>query len=164
MCDLLRVDVLFCSFFIFLMIRRPPRSTRTDTLFPYTTLFRSIRAQHPGALPIVQSIASLPQIRPDRFPAFPNLSPMAGRRSRQSRSRPPNIRCAQVGDQGRHRDDAFRPDNAVSRKESAVLHTAQNDGRSEEHTSELQSLMRISYDVFCLKKKIIKSQKSSTIF
>src|SRR3546814_6104367 len=78
------------------MIRRPPRSIRTDTLFPYTTLFRS--------LPIVQSIASLPQIRPDRFPAFPNLSPMAGR-------------------------------------------------RSEEHTSELQSLMRISYAVVCLKKK-----------
>src|SRR3546814_4183283 len=140
MCDLLRVDVLFCSFFIFLMIRRPPRSTRTDTLFPYTTLFRSIRAQHPGALPIVQSIASLPQIRPDRFPAFPNLSPMAGRRSRQSRSRPPNIRCAQVGDQGRHRDDAFR---------------------SEEHTSELQSLMRISYAVFCLKKKKITLKQTN---
>src|SRR3546814_3172712 len=79
-------------FFFFLMIRRPPRSTRTDTLFPYTTLFRS-----------------------------------AGRRNIGASG--PNDRC---GYSPRHR----RP-----------------VGRSEEHTSELQSLMRISYAVFCLKKK-----------
>src|SRR3546814_10792821 len=78
------------------MIRRPPRSTRTDTLFPYTTLFRSDNSRS--------------SIRPAgaaaRAPAAPTR---------------------------------FRTDCA--------------DGRSEEHTSELQSLMRISYAVFCLKKK-----------
>src|SRR3546814_1622820 len=79
------------------MIRRPPRSTRTDTLFPYTTLFRSPERHHHGR----------------------------GRRG------------AGPGAAGRPRG---RP--AVS-----AVH------RSEEHTSELQSLMRISYAVFCLKKK-----------
>src|SRR3546814_6503822 len=76
------------------MIRRPPRSTRTDTLFPYTTLFRSRRqflADHPG--------------------------------------------CARSVRENRHAD------------------------RSEEHTSELQSLMRISYAVFCLKKKTNKENQ-----
>src|SRR3546814_15101419 len=86
--------------FYFLMIRRPPRSTRTDTLFPYTTLFRS-----PGA-----------QRR------------IAGRRFGQLRPARPD-RGAAMG-AGQYR-------------------------RSEEHTSELQSLMRISYAVFCLKKKRI---------
>src|SRR3546814_18644756 len=76
-------------FFFFLMIRRPPRSTRTDTLFPYTTLFRSPR-----------EIAA-------EYDA---------------------VRKAREG-------------------------KGQNPLRSEEHTSELQSLMRISYAVFCLKKK-----------
>src|SRR3546814_5924508 len=76
------------------MIRRPPRSTRTDTLFPYTTLFRSVE--------------------PPASSAVPSWSPAATRRG--------------VGSQSL---------------------------RSEEHTSELQSLMRISYAVFCLKKKNI---------
>src|SRR3546814_1155039 len=80
------------------MIRRPPRSTRTDTLFPYTTLFRSRRAAgRRGALP---------------------------RRVRRPRPR--------------HRRG---------------LRRGEGRRRSEEHTSELQSLMRISYAVFCLKKK-----------
>src|SRR3546814_1096111 len=76
-------------FFFFLMIRRPPRSTRTDTLFPYTTLFRSLHHSDPlhAACRIINRCASNPVLR------------------------------------------------------------------SEEHTSELQSLMRISYAVFCLKKK-----------
>src|SRR3546814_6053341 len=78
------------------MIRRPPRSTRTDTLFPYTTLFRS-------------------SDRP-KVPSFSRL-------------------------QRRQRLDDHR------------LHDRAIDRRSEEHTSELQSLMRISYAVFCLKKK-----------
>src|SRR3546814_3703802 len=78
------------------MIRRPPRSTRTDTLFPYTTLFRSQQRQ----------------------------------RSRR---------------QGRHR----RSDPACPGGKTAGM----DERRSEEHTSELQSLMRISYAVFCLKKK-----------
>src|SRR3546814_13471228 len=85
----------FC-FFFFLMIRRPPRSTRTDTLVPYTTLFRSVPAGPQGGL--------------DR-------------------------RRARAGQPPRRRQGPARE-------------------RSEEHTSELQSLMRISYAVFCLKKKI----------
>src|SRR3546814_14176082 len=94
--------VSFCLFFcFFLMIRRPPRSTRTDTLFPYTTLFRSQpsprhRRRRGGVRPAADHLPA------DRAPA---------------RGSVPGAR------------------------------------RSEEHTSELQSLMRISYAVFCLKKK-----------
>src|SRR3546814_10869260 len=82
------------------MLRRPPRSTRTDTLFPYTTLFRSKRPVHDAA-----------SVRPDGL----DTAWLSGR----------------------------RPDT----------------GRSEEHTSELQSLMRISYAVFCLKKKKINERR-----
>src|SRR3546814_2021440 len=85
-----------CYSLLFLMIRRPPRSTRTDTLFPYTTLFRS---------------------------------PTSG--SIQSSAPPRSERVAPL----------------------LVWHHAATFRRSEEHTSELQSLMRISYAVFCLKKK-----------
>src|SRR3546814_4659144 len=90
--------------FFFLMIRRPPRSTRTDTLFPYTTLFRSDR----------RSAARL---------AHPYPLPATG--------------------------------DLCERRMLLVGH------RSEEHTSELQSLMRISYAVFCLKKK--KKSKQTPI-
>src|SRR3546814_3867208 len=95
------------------MIRRPPRSTRTDTLFPYTTLFRSRGA-----------VAQLLQ----QYPVRPH-----------TQGRFQKILC---------RD--FRGALLVLRVEH-VDHVAM---RSEEHTSELQSLMRISYAVFCLKKKI----------
>src|SRR3546814_3488035 len=91
------------------MIRRPPRSTRTDTLFPYTTLFRS---------------------RGD------------GRGRRQLRAG----RLRGTSSQHRHPRPLREPAAAVA----AQLHPGR---RSEEHTSELQSLMRISYAVFCLKKK-----------
>src|SRR3546814_9759141 len=80
------------------MIRRPPRSTRTDTLFPYTTLFRSRSARR----------------SPSTSPGKPSSC---------------NLKRYRAGKQG------------------------QKGRRSEEHTSELQSLMRISYAVFCLKKK-----------
>src|SRR3546814_2322056 len=96
--------------FFFLMIRRPPRSTRTDTLFPYTTLFRSGRG---------------------RF------------RQRASRA---CARCARSRNHPRATAPADRTTAARCRVRVAA-------GRSEEHTSELQSLMRISYAVFCLKKK-----------
>src|SRR3546814_3298546 len=103
-------------FFLFLRIRRPPRSTRTDTLFPYTTLFRSIDAepdsitfQRRGACPTAAQVLR----------AFVRLVPGRAVKDR---------RCGQR--------------TSTSGKE-----------RSEEHTSELQSLMRISYAVFCLKKK-----------
>src|SRR3546814_18942352 len=96
------VSFVMTSSFFFLMIRRPPRSTRTDTLFPYTTLFRSQRGADPragGARVDRQCLLDVPARRCDAGPA------------------------------------------------------GHGGGRSEEHTSELQSLMRISYAVFCLKKK-----------
>src|SRR3546814_2661992 len=106
--------------FFFLSIRRPPRSTRTDTLFPYTTLFRSAdpRRRHRlgnDAVDAVGEHGRAGAIGPD---AAADAGRRAGRRDRR------HVRSAQ----GR-------------------------DDRSEEHTSELQSLMRISYAVFCLKKK-----------
>src|SRR3546814_8757660 len=96
---------LVLLYVFFLMIRRPPRSTRTDTLFPYTTLFRS----HP---------------RPDRAA--------------------PRSRCADMILAVLALVSPARGRNACR-----LCHRL----RSEEHTSELQSLMRISYAVFCLKKK-----------
>src|SRR3546814_8878557 len=94
------------------MIRRPPRSTRTDTLFPYTTLFRSRPGRPPHRRPVQGGVPALP-------------------------------RAERPGPAVRH-DLGHRP----------AVH------RSEEHTSELQSLMRISYAVFCLKKK----KKKANIF
>src|SRR3546814_1943203 len=91
------------------MIRRPPRSTRTDTLFPYTTLFRSC------------------------------CGSFRREAARQFRLETVNFRCDDIGG-----DAGDRNENSPFQGEI---------GRSEEHTSELQSLMRISYAVFCLKKK-----------
>src|SRR3546814_14224811 len=97
-------------FFFFLMIRRPPRSTRTDTLFPYTTLFRSQSVQQ-----------------------------QARERGEEQQHQQRIVKAAGRG--GAHRLTGGAP----------LQH--QESDRSEEHTSELQSLMRISYAVFCLKKK-----------
>src|SRR3546814_10560735 len=99
------------------MIRLPPRSTRTDTPFPYTTLFRSHRR------------------------ARPYLS----------------LRVAAV------RDGAIEPRYQYARLGRVFGLSSEgwlDHGRSEEHTSELQSLMRISYAVFCLKKKKKKNEKT----
>src|SRR3546814_9550172 len=97
------------------MIRRPPRSTRTDALFPYTTLFRSVEGLAPH----------------DHRAAHGEL-----------------LEAAEVGGQvPRHL--AAGADHAVG----GAGEDQRDFGRSEEHTSELQSLMRISYAVFCLKKK-----------
>src|SRR3546814_1613626 len=101
------------------MIRRPPRSTRTDTLFPYTTLFRSNAASLPGAL--CRGIAG-------------EGGYCRGNASRSARCRPSWSKHGPESD-------------------AAALHGRHRTCRSEEHTSELQSLMRISYAVFCLKKK-----------
>src|SRR3546814_1512910 len=97
------------------MIRRPPRSTRTDTLFPYTTLFRSHKA---GVTALFVA-----RLRPDQASATLKLW---------------RVRRGKVGK------------------------SIRGSPRSEEHTSELQSLMRISYAVFCLKKKK-KNIKRSTV-
>src|SRR3546814_9037948 len=106
------------------MIRRPPRSTRTDTLFPYTTLFRS--KANTG-----RSSAS-PKERANRRSPTPEEAPLRRR------------------DSGDRVHDVSHSLLAAVR----VLHHRVGAGehaRSEEHTSELQSLMRISYAVFCLK-------------
>src|SRR3546814_10206271 len=100
------------------MIRRPPRSTRTDTLFPYTTLFRSHDA---SAFDQAQQHATRRGMPGDVVEAF---------------LRDPEQQRLQLAVQRRQRFDLDH-----------------HRHRSEEHTSELQSLMRISYAVFCLKKK-----------
>src|SRR3546814_5858347 len=97
------------------MLRRPPRSTRTDTLFPYTTLFRSRHYRAPRWRLLCACIRN----------AVAELSYSADQRRSQSQAR--RLQCTATG--------RFYP------------------CRSEEHTSELPSLMRISYAVFCLKKK-----------
>src|SRR3546814_1719860 len=112
------------------MIRRPPSSTRTDTLFPYTTLFRSL-APSPakagrvgeGCLPRSARTVSTPSQPP---PAF-----AGGGAKTRARGLSRSYKALRV--------------SAVRRVRPCA--------RSEEHTSELQSLMRISYAVFCLKKK-----------
>src|SRR3546814_3198790 len=106
----------------FLMIRRPPRSTRTDTLFPYTTLFRS----HTWV--ISTGLNSLETFQ---------LQLLAG-------ELPLLLFCSSLLDQ------------------TESLTRSRNLPRSEEHTSELQSLMRISYAVFCLKKKNTKTNTTQT--
>src|SRR3546814_5343918 len=93
------------------MLRRPPRSTRTDTLFPYTTLFRSVAV---------------------------SIQVDGARAVRRLERREPGARNAV------HQAVALQHEQRVGLAGAA---------RSEEHTSELQSLMRISYAVFCLKKK-----------
>src|SRR3546814_1527301 len=113
-----------CLVFCFLMILRPPRSTRTYTLFPYTTLFRSADRQRAG--------------RGRR-----RIDPDAMRVLRAGRS---------VGADGHRAEDQARDQSQTRNRRTA---------RSEEHTSELQSLMRISYAVFCLKKKKIYQRRNT---
>src|SRR3546814_8105821 len=108
------------------MIRRPPRSTRTDTLFPYTTLFRA-RQGH----------------------AAPDQAAGAG----ENRQR---VRSISQREAPRHRRPA--PTRAAAHDRGGHRLRRDVPCRSEAHTSELQSLMRISYADFCLKK--IKSSKS----
>src|SRR3546814_1048151 len=117
------------------MIRRPPRSTRTDTLFPYTTLFRSARSLRSKSTIIRFSACCLG-----------SSSSIVTAASSDVLSMP----RAAVPFMGR----------AVSFPDSGVKKSSGEKERSEEHTSELQSLMRISYAVFCLKKKRHKSKKN----
>src|SRR3546814_1289920 len=126
---------LLCFLFFFLMIRRPPRSIRTDTLFPYTTLFRS--AADPG--PVLA--ARWHRAHRRHLPRSADLPRAAGVQSRPRRDRGRGFPLAQ------HR--RARP----AEGRLAGLLRPYPLTRSEEHTSELQSLMRISYAVFCLKKK-----------
>src|SRR3546814_7277899 len=133
--------------FLFVIRRRPPRSTRTDTLFPYTTLFRSSRARPACSPTTSDGHASARQRRQVRF------RPYLSRR----RSWPPP-QFAPQGCQGLrdvlldhlHGNVTDLCNLGVG---FAVGSTEQEHLRSEEHTSELQSLMRISYAVYCLTKK-----------
>src|SRR3546814_1769367 len=120
------------------MIRRPPRSTRTDPLFPYTTLFRS---RHSPSSSRAATGPSRSRDRRDRHTNYPVV--LARER------RPVQGRC-------RPRLRSVRSSYLPSACNDPFSH-AREGSRSEEHTSELQSLMRISYAVFCLTKK----QKSS---
>src|SRR3546814_3137705 len=124
------------------MRRRPPRSTRTDTLFPDTTLFRSAVADAVKA--VADEIgATSAQVALAWVLANPAVaSPLVG--ARTLRQLEDNIGALNVV---LSEADKARLDE-VSRVEPGFPHD-----RSEEHTSELQSLMRISYAVFCLKKK-----------
>src|SRR3546814_8433976 len=124
--------VHFSLFFFFLMVRRPPRSTRTDTLFPYTTLFRSV---------CQMSIIVL-------SPCGSSFSLLV--------AQPPSTATARASARPLFKFESMAFSCAVI---DLAAFGIEIDGerlfemRSEEHTSELQSLMRISYAVFCLKKK-----------
>src|SRR3546814_1640829 len=123
------------------MIRRPPRSTLTDTLFPYTTLFRSPE----GELPALS------------FPIEPEITSPRDLSGTADIQRP-RLRMAFPGTRlGEEHDYALDLLGTIlGSGESSRLVRTVRDERSEEHTSELQSLMRISYAVFCLKKKKIQ--------
>src|SRR3546814_3736326 len=123
------------------MIRRPPRSTRTDTLFPYTTLFRSSKSAQPTPnLPLPICILHYARSRvAAEAPRYHRHLRIFGRyTARVARSR--DFHGIEFPCRG------CRPESR-SRKSCSA------ESRSEEHTSELQSLMSISYAVFCLKKK-----------
>src|SRR3546814_5816404 len=120
------------------MIRQPPRSTRTDTLFPYTTLFRSLIAVPFFAFSKVSTVDAFPEgDRPGEQDGTTYL--VVGSDSRSDLSDEERRRFGTGGEVGKRTDTM----------------------RSEEHTSELQSLMRISYAVFCLKKKKKTKPKQS---
>src|SRR3546814_3337058 len=115
------------------MIRRPPRSTRTDTLFPYTTLFRSGRPRA-GNGPVRSGLSV------GYLPAPCDALPL----------------------QNWPFPYPWRHSNFPQALETATLQVVAAMVRSEEHTSELQSLMRISYAVFCLKKQKYTKVKAHT--
>src|SRR3546814_8451981 len=128
------------------MIRRPPRSTRSDTLFPYTTLFRSGKPGQDGRS---------------------TLGPLwAGALFKEGRCMADKTVALKIGDSEKSYpvlSGSVGPDVIDIRKlygetgaftyDPGFTSTASCESRSEEHTSELQSLMRISYAVFCLKQK-----------
>src|SRR3546814_979417 len=128
------------------MIRRPPRSTRTDTLFPYTTLFRSDAAPRAdgGCRHAAAHGRLWRQVR-DEARRLVDREAARGISPRRARRRPGG-RCRIMD----ARANGERPRAAVARGHRRRTRAASR--RSEEHQSELQSLMRISYAVFSLKK------------
>src|SRR3546814_6084438 len=129
------------------MIRRPPRSTRTDTLFPYTTLFRSDRRAD-GQPDVLVSGRESPDLR--------GVGLFAANQKPSGRS-PDYVRTT----------SSPLTSTATARSDSPRQGPATQtppDSRSEEHTSELQSLMRNSYAVFCLKKKHKHNNTSDILY
>src|SRR3546814_1115247 len=118
------------------MFRRPPRSTRTDTLFPYTTLFRSTGGPAAGGCVMTPDIISEAEAANELM----RLAKVIARHNRLY-----------------HTEDS--PEISDADYDALIRRNA----RSEEHTSELQSLMRISYAVFCLKTKNITSPITQTL-
>src|SRR3546814_2391902 len=160
---MLCVILCYVFYFFFLMIRRPPRSTRTDTLFPYTTLFRSWRGTSCRSCGWSRSTApggrcgGRGRVRLERGRRGGRRQSLwrDGRIYRRSRARiAPETRPPELGRggrlSGRLSDRLCRARPLCADRAGRV---AARSRRSEEHTSELQSLMRISYAVFCLKKK-----------
>src|SRR3546814_6577709 len=139
------MSVYLGMWFFFVMIRRPPRSTRTDTLFPYTTLFRSLADRvHRSHRPTGNShdLTTSPRGHDPRT--------HSGRAGQTGGPPLPTIRTHSEITRIDHPET--RPVDQGSGRVGQL--TAEHcSERSEEHTSELQSLMRISYAVFCLKKK-----------
>src|SRR3546814_9933954 len=152
--------ISFCWFLLFFMIRRPPRSTRTDTLVPYTTLFRSsIRVEHfcmrvaaaagldvaPTKIGVADGVTYMLVSRYDR-------TVVTGREFSYVRRVHQEDFCQALG---RFPREKYEKDGGPGWKECFALTSlmrdpiSARDERSEEHTSELQSLMRISYAVFC---------------
>src|SRR3546814_7265426 len=127
------------------MIRRPPRSTRTDTLFPYTTLFRSVYTTDPRIVPKAKKLARV---------TYEEMLELAsvGAKVLQTRS----VELAMKEKVRVQVLSSFEDAMGDSLPGTLVVDEDEiGDDRSEEHTSELQSLMRNSYAVFCLKKKNI---------
>src|SRR3546814_3722484 len=118
------------------MIRRPPRSTRTDTLFPYTTLFRSLR--------VISADEAYSGLRPEILILIAGMVVIG-------------IAMEQSGLAAEASELLINSVHGLNPLIALITNVDPDHldhyGRSEEHTSELQSLMRISYAVFCLKKK-----------
>src|SRR3546814_7641662 len=132
------------------MVHRTPRSTLTATRLPYTTLFRS----HAGAVNALANLnviagTSATRFQPNRFVTRAQAASMTARLLRLAGALPDG-------------PDAFTDDQGSVHEASinSLAAAGITGGRSEEHTSELQSLMRISYAVFCLKKKTTQLNKT----
>src|SRR3546814_9477729 len=153
----LSLDVFYQSFSLFfLMIRRPPRSTRTDTLFPYTTLFRSYR-RNPVQICLdadLRCLCPVPRLRAHelRRPDRTGVCERTAAVGELGRGRH-HLCQLQYRRSGDHPAGPPSPDEPARRGRRGNDRGAADDvSRTEEHTSELQSLMRTSYDVSCLKK------------